>query len=67
MELDRDAKDKAARTQRSLQSTRRALDEERAREARTPPAVPGRRHAEANTEVFVEVLSDRAPEEEAGV
>ena len=67
MEIDRDAKDKLARSQRSLQSTRRAEDEERAARARTPPAVPGRRHAEANTEVFLEVLSDRAPEEEAGV
>ena len=67
MEIERDAKDKLARSQRSLQSTRGAEEEERAARARTPPAVPGRRHAEANTEVFLEVLSDRAPEEEAGV
>ena len=67
MEIDRDAKDKLARSQRSMQATRLAEEQDRAARARTPPAVPGRRHAEANTEVFLEVLSDRAPEEEAGV
>jgi hypothetical protein len=64
---ERDEKDKLARSQRSMQATARAAEETRAKMARTPPPVQGRKHAEANTEVFLEVLSDRVPEEEAGV
>ena len=67
IEQNRDKKDREQRTQRALNASRRAADEERAALSRTPPPVAGRRHAEANTEVFLEVLSDRAPEEEAGV
>ena len=66
-EQQRDQKDAVARTQRALQSTRRAAEEERRARQRTPPPVQGRRHADANTEVFLEVLVDRVPEEEAGV
>jgi len=41
--------------------------EEAAARVHTPPAVSGRRHADMNTEVYIEVLQDRVPEEEAGV
>ncbi len=52
------------RTRAAEASKRAALEASR---VSTPPPVAGRVHAGTNTAVFVEVLSDRPPEEEAGV
>jgi hypothetical protein len=67
LDAERKLKDDEFRQKRAASESLKRADEEARRAAGTPPPVAGRAHASLNTEMYLEVLSDRAPEEEAGV
>jgi hypothetical protein len=67
LDQERKIRDDEFRLKRALSESQKRADEEARRAAGTPPPVAGRAHASLNTEMYLEVLSDRAPEEEAGV
>jgi hypothetical protein len=67
LDQERKIRDDEFRQKRALSESQKRADEEARRAAGTPPPVAGRAHASLNTEMYLEVLSDRAPEEEAGV
>ena len=55
--------------QRQQESHRRAIARRRARDTlrpRSPPPVDGRRHTEVQTELYLEEITDRVEETEAG-
>lgn len=64
VEFDRKKRDEEERARRRAVEARRRA-EDAARE-RTPEPVPGRVHANMQTETFLEVIQDRLPEEEVG-
>lgn len=64
-EIDRKTREDDDRQRRRAAESRRAAA--LAARSTTPEPVPGRSHADIQTETFLEVLSDRAPEFEMGV
>lgn len=64
-EIERRAKEEEERMLKRMNEQRRRMEE--STRARTPEPVAGRSHADIQTETFLEVLTDRMPEEEVGV
>ena len=54
-EIERKAKEEEERTRRRMRETRRQAEEASRRAAGTPEPVPGRAHADIQTETFLEV------------
>lgn len=64
-EIERRERENEDRGRRRMEESRKRAIE--SRRERTPEPVPGRAHADLQTETYLEVLSDRLPEEEMGV